>query len=97
VTIVTRSLQTLLQLLIVTGNLIIGGILTMELSLRDQLEIFGVARPVQTAMLLALTLLLILASLRTFGGPIRVAVTLVLVLTFIHVLLPVIQVPGILS
>jgi hypothetical protein len=87
----THVINSLLQLVIQLGNIIVGGIVTIELWLRDQLTHFGLPSSIQTAILVALAALLIIASLRLFGGLIRVAVVLVLILIAVHILLPVLQ------
>jgi hypothetical protein len=87
----TRIINSLLQFLIRLGDLIVGVIVTIELWLRAQLMQLGVAPPVQTAILIALAVVLILGSLRLFGGLIRVAVVLILILIAIHILMPVLQ------
>jgi hypothetical protein len=51
----------------------------------------GVAPAAQTLILVLVAVLLILGSLRLFGGLIRVAAVLILMLIAIHILLPVIQ------
>jgi hypothetical protein len=87
----THVINNLLQFLIRLGDLIVGVIVTIELWLRAQLMQLGVAPPVQTAILIALAVVLILGSLRLFGGLIRVAVVLILILIAIHILMPVLQ------
>jgi hypothetical protein len=89
----TRAVDALLQLLIQIGDLILAGIVAVELWLRGQFALLGLAPPIQTVLLIAIAVVLILAALRLFGGLIRVAVVLVLLLVVIHVLLPVIQHP----
>jgi hypothetical protein len=81
----------LLQLLIQLGDLIVGWIVLLEMWLRDQLTHFGVAPQIQTLILLVLAVVLIVGALRLFGGLIRVAVVLVLLLIAIHILMPVLQ------
>jgi hypothetical protein len=81
----------LLQFLIRLGDLIVGLIVTLELWLRAQLMQLGVAPPMQTVILVALAAVLILGSLRLFGGLIRVAVVLVLILIGLHILMPILQ------
>ncbi len=73
------------------GDLVLAGLVALELWLRDGLTQLDVPRPIQTVLLVAMAALLIVAALRLFGGLIRVAVIVVLVLIAIHVLLPVIQ------
>jgi hypothetical protein len=87
----THIINNLLQFLIRLGDLIVGVIVTIELWLRAQLMQLGVAPPVQTVILIALAAVLILGSLRLFGGLIRVAVVLILILIAIHILMPVLQ------
>jgi hypothetical protein len=87
----THVINNLLQFLIRLGDLIVGVIVTIELWLRAQLMQLGVAPPVQTAILIALAVVLILGSLRLFGGLIRVAVVLILILIAIHILMPILQ------
>jgi hypothetical protein len=87
----THVVNSLLQLVIALGDLIVGGIITIELWLRAQLTQFGLPPNIQTVILVALAALLIIASLRLFGGLIRVAVVLVLILIAVHILLPVLQ------
>jgi hypothetical protein len=87
----THVINSLLQLVIALGNLIVGGIITIELWLRAQLDHFGLPANVQTVILVALAALLIIGSLRLFGGLIRVAVILVLILIAVHIMLPALQ------
>jgi hypothetical protein len=84
-----HTINSLLQLLIDLGNLIVGGIVTLELWLRAQLAQFGLPPGIQTVIMIALAVLLIIGSLRLFGGLIRVALVLVLILIAIHIVLPV--------
>lgn len=87
----TRAVDALLQLLIQIGDLILAGIVAVELWLRAQFALLGLPPAIQTVLLIAIAVVLILAALRLFDGLIRVAVVLVLVLVVLHVLLPVIQ------
>jgi hypothetical protein len=50
-----------------------------------------VAPQLQTIILLAVAVILILGALKLFGGLIRVAVVLVLLLIAIHVLMPILH------
>jgi hypothetical protein len=84
-------INTLLQLLLQLSDLVVAGIIAIELWLRAQLTQFGVAQPVQTIILLALAAVLIVAALRLFGGMIRVIVVLVLILIGIHIVMPLLQ------
>jgi hypothetical protein len=86
-----RVINTLLQFLVQLGNIIVGAIVTIELWLRGQLTQLGLPRAVQTVILLALAAFLIVGSLRLFGGLIRVAVVLVLLLIAIHIVMPLVH------
>ncbi len=88
---INRVLNSLLQLVIGLGDLIVSGILAIEALMRGQLATLGLAPPVQTAILVALAVLLILAALRLFGGLVRIAVVLVLALIAVHILMPVLH------
>lgn len=84
-------INTLLQLLVHFGDLVTAAIVAIELWLRSELQQFGLPRSIQTVILVALAVLLIVGALRLFGGLIRVAVVLVLLLIAIHIMLPVIS------
>lgn len=84
-------LDKLLQLLIEFGNLVTAAVIALEIWLRDQMSQFGVSPPIQTAILLAVAVVLILGAFRMFGGLIRVAVVIILLLIGMHILLPAIQ------
>jgi hypothetical protein len=81
----------LLDLLIALGNIIVAALITIEVWLRAQLTQFGLPPVIQTVILIAVAALLVIGSLRLFGGLIRIAVVLVLILIAIHVALPVLQ------
>jgi hypothetical protein len=87
----SQTLDALLQLITRLGDLVVLGLAAAEAWLRAQLTLLGVAPQIQTVLLLALAFLLILSALRWFGGLIRVAVILVLLLFGFHALLPLIQ------
>jgi hypothetical protein len=84
-------IRSLLDLLIELGNIIVAALITVEVWLRAQLTQFGLPPVIQTVILIAFAALLIIGSLRLFGGLIRVAVVLVLILIAIHIALPVLQ------
>ena len=86
-----HAVRSLLDLLIKLGNLIVAGLIAVEVWLRAQLTQFGLPAPVQTVILIVVAALLVIGSLRLFGGLIRVAVVLVLILIAIHVALPALQ------
>jgi hypothetical protein len=87
----TNIVRRLLDLLIELGNIIVAALITVEVWLRAQLTQLGLPPPIQTVILIAVAALLVIGSLRLFGGLIRVAVVLVLILIAIHVALPVLQ------
>jgi hypothetical protein len=85
------AIDALLNLLTQFG-LAVATILTeFELWLRGVLQQIGVPHTLQTVLLLAVAAVLVLGSLRLFGGIIRIAVILVLLLIAIHIVMPVIQ------
>jgi hypothetical protein len=85
----TKAINSVLQLLVQIGNLIVAGLIAFELWVRAQLAAVGMAPSLQTVVMLSLAALLILGALRLFGGLIRAIVILVLILIAIHILLPV--------
>jgi len=85
------AIDTLLNLLSQLGVAVAAILTELELWLRGELQQFGVPRPLQTVILLAVAAVLVLGSLRLFGGLIRIAVVLILLLIAIHIVLPVIQ------
>ena len=86
----TNAVNAVLQVLLQIGNLIVSGLVAVELWLRGQLATLGLDPAVQTTIMLALAALLILGALRLFGGLIRAIVILLLILVAIHILLPVV-------
>jgi hypothetical protein len=85
----SQTVNSLLQLLIQLGDLIVAGLKSIELWLRGQLAALGVPVELQTLIMLALAALLIMGVVRLFGGLIRIVVVLVLLLVAARVLLPV--------
>lgn len=85
----TQAINSVLQVLLQIGNLIVAGLVAVELWLRGQLAAAGMAPSLQTVVMLSVAALLILGALRLFGGLIRAIVILVLILVAIHILLPV--------
>lgn len=82
------ALLRLVTLLGVTALAILSGV---EVWLHQELRHLGVPRPAQTPILVVVAALLILGSLRLFGGLIRIAAVLVLVLMAIHIVMPAVQ------
>jgi hypothetical protein len=87
----THVVRSLLDLLIELGNIIVAALITVELWVRAQLTQLGLPQVIQTVILIAVAAFLIIGSLRLFGGLIRVAIVLVLILIVLHVALPVLQ------
>jgi hypothetical protein len=87
----THVLESILGLITLLGGLALQALVAVETWLRTQLGLLGAPPPVQTAILIAVALILLLAAFRLFGGLIRVAVIIVVVLIAIHALMPVIQ------
>ena len=83
------AIDSLFSLLLQIGDLIVAAIITIELWLRGQLEQFGLAPAVQTTIMVILAVLLVVATLRLFGGLIRIAVVLLLMMIALHFLVPV--------
>ena len=87
----SHVINQLLQLLIALGHALVAALITIELWLRTQLGQLGLTPSVQTAIMVGIAAVLILGSLKLFGGLIRVAVILVLILVAIHIVLPVLS------
>jgi len=81
----------LLTLLEEIAEIILAAIISVELWLRSALRLLGAPPFVQTLVLTALAVLLIVGSIRLFSGLIRVAVVLVLVLIAMHIMMPALQ------
>ncbi len=88
---VKQALELVLQILVRLGDFVVGAILAVEVWLRGRLGAMGAPPEVQTAILIAVAILLILMAFRLFGGLVRIAVVVVLLLIAMHVLLPVIS------
>jgi hypothetical protein len=82
------AIDGLLKLIVQFGVAVIAILTGLEVWLRTQLRHLGVPPSAQTLILLAVAALLVLGSWRLFGGIIRVAVLLILVLIAIHIALP---------
>jgi hypothetical protein len=85
------TIDALLKLLMELGLALAALLTGLELWVREQLQQLGVSHTVQTLILLAVAAVLILGSLRLFGGLIRVAAVLILLLIAIHIVMPIIQ------
>ena len=85
---VDSALNSLLLLFRAAVNAVLAGLGAVEQWLRIQLTGLGVAPSLQTAVMLAVAVLLIVLVLRVFGGVIRVLLIVFLVLWALHVVLP---------
>ena len=85
---VDSALNSLLLLFHAAVNAVLAGLAAVEQWLRIQLTGLGVAPSLQTAVMLAVAVLLIVLVLRVFGGVIRVLLIVFLVLWALHVVLP---------
>jgi hypothetical protein len=85
------AVDTLLQLIVQFGVAVAGLLSAFELWLRGQLQQMGVPHTLQTVLLIAVAVVLVLGSLRLFGGLIRVVVVLILLAMAIHIFMPVIE------
>ena len=88
---VNHVLESLLGLITLLGGLIVDAIVAVETWLRGFLGSLGVPPNIQTVLLIAVAVVLILAVFRLFGGLIRAAIIIILLLIVIHVLMPVIH------
>ena len=84
-----QIIDTLLHIVVQLGRLLMSAILAIEIWIRGELSHAGLPPAVQTALMLAVAALLIIGSLRLFGGLIRIAVVLLLLLVALHIVLPV--------
>ena len=85
------AINTLLALLKQFGRAIAALLTALELWLRSVLVQFAVPHTLQTVILVGVAAILVLGSLRLFGGLIRIAVVLILLLIAIHIIMPVVQ------
>ena len=86
---ISHFVMEVLQLLIKLGTVIVAALVAIELWLRAQLAHLGLPPVIETVIMLAVAALLILGSLRLFGGLLRIIVVLILTLLALHILLPV--------
>jgi hypothetical protein len=86
-TAIASLLQVLKQLAVALASILTE----LEVLLRNELQHLGVPPNLQTVILIAVAVLLILGALRLFGGVIRIAIVLILLLVAIHIVLPVMQ------
>jgi hypothetical protein len=87
----TNAIDELLQGFRQLGDAVVGLLTALELWLRSELQRLGVPHSVQTLILLTVAVVLVLGTLRLFGGLIRVVVVLILLVIAIHIMMPIIQ------
>ena len=87
---VDRTLKALVGIFVYLADLALAVFAAIELWLRGELQAMGLAPVVQTIILVAVAVLLVLAALNLLGGLIRVLVVLFLVLLAVHILVPLI-------
>ena len=85
---VDNAINSLLLLFRSAANAGLAGLAAVEQWLRVQLTGLGIAPAIQTVIMLAVAVLLILLVLRVFGGVIRVLLVVFLILLALHVVLP---------
>ncbi len=81
---VNALLQFLQQLITLAAN----ALTALDSWLRGQMDLLGVPPTIQTLIILAVSVFLIIGALRVLGGLIRVGAVLILVLVVIHFLMP---------
>jgi hypothetical protein len=85
---VNRAITGLLNALESLFRLVLAGFTGLEAWLRTQLVALGVPPRMETVILIAAAVALVLIALRAFGGLIRVLLVLFFVLLLLHLLLP---------
>jgi hypothetical protein len=80
--------DTALQLLAELGGLIVAVIVGIELWMRDFLSGFGLSHGIQTTIMMALTVFLIVMASKLLGGMIRAILLLILVMSVSHIVVP---------
>lgn len=86
------AVDALLRLLVSLLHIIFAGVAQVEFWLRAELTRLGVEQRLQSAILIAAAVVLLIAVLRVFGGLLRVLVALFLVFLAIQLLRPIIHV-----
>jgi hypothetical protein len=85
---VRQALAALLSLLVDFVGLILAAIGGVEVWIRSQLSLAGVNPQLQTVILIALAVLLIVGAFRLFGGLLRIIIVIFLLLIAIKMLVP---------
>jgi hypothetical protein len=87
----THMIEGLLRFILYLGGIIVSAIVAIEYWLRDQLTQMHVPREAQSILLLLLAVALVAGALRLFGGIIRLALLLVLLLIAVDIVVPMVQ------
>jgi hypothetical protein len=85
---VDQAINALLALFASAADAVLAGLAAVEQWLRAQLTGLGVTPQIQTVIMIAVAILLLLLVLRVFGGIIRVVLVVFLILLALHVVLP---------
>lgn len=86
---VDQAINALLALFASAADAVLAGLAAIEQWLRIQLTGLGVAPRIQTVIMIAAAIVLLLLVLRVFGGVIRVVLVIFLILLALHVVLPI--------
>ena len=81
----SRAIEALFRFILFLGSVIVGAIITVEYWLREQLTQLHVPRATQSIVLVLFAVVLVIGSLRLFGGLIRLAFVVVLLLITIDI------------
>jgi drug/metabolite transporter superfamily protein YnfA len=85
---VDKALNFVLGLIIGLFGLIMAAIALIEGFLRNLMTQLGLSAQLQSAVLIVVAILLILAAVRSFGRLFGALITIFLILAVVHVLLP---------
>lgn len=88
-----RVVSDVLAILIRVGGAILSAGEAIEVSVREQLAAMGASPLTQTMVLVVLAFAIILLALRIFGGLLRLAVVVILVLIALQVIMPTLMLP----
>jgi hypothetical protein len=88
---INQAVNSLLHLFAQLADIVLGALTAIEAWLRGALQQAGIAGPLQTAILVAVAVILLIAVLRAFGGVLRVLLMLFLILLAAHAVLPAIH------
>ena len=90
----THTLNFVLSLILRLVSVVMAAIGLIDAFLRSLMSRAGVGAQVQAVVLVAVAVLFIIASLRVFGGILRVLIIIFLILLLIQVLMPGFHVPA---